>query len=165
MATRSPEAIEAFCLGAQRHWSEQGGRRSQVRDVLTRIIASQELPFTAEQLLAEARRADRGISQASVYRTLGGLVEAGLLNEFIGPGQLRCYNLVDTAHPGVSNIVCTDCRQVVPLPDDCLPLREGFLARQLGFTPSKMSLRIEASCEELKRTGTCGRGKRGSAQP
>lgn len=159
MATRSPEAIEAFRLSAHRYWSEQGGRRSQVRDVLARIIGSQALPFSAEQLLAEARREDRGISQASVYRTLGSLVEASLLNEFTGPGQLRCYSVVDAGHGGVSNIVCSDCEQIVPMNDDCLPLREGFLARQLGFTPSKMSLRIEASCDELRRTGACKRHK------
>ncbi|MFH1498815.1 MAG: transcriptional repressor [Verrucomicrobiota bacterium] len=161
MATRTPEAIEAFCLNAQDHWNRQGGRRSQVREVLTRIIGAQQLPFSAEQLLAEARREDRGISQASVYRTLAGLVEAGLLNAFTGPGQLRCYSVVDAGRGGVSNIVCTDCEQIVPMQDDCLPLREGFLARQLGFTPSKMSLRIEASCEELKRTGACARRRTG----
>jgi hypothetical protein len=48
----------------------------------------------------------------------------------------------------------------VPLADECLPLREGFLAKQLGFLPSKMNLRIEASCEVLRQQGVCERRKR-----
>lgn len=159
MASRSPEDIEAFCERAQAHWAKEGSRRSQVRDVLSRVIAAQTVPFSAEELLAHARAVDRGISHASVYRTLGSLVAAGLLHEFPGPNQLRCYNLVDSSRPGVTNIVCTDCEQVVPMDDGCLPLRESFLAKQLGFTPSKMSLRIEASCEELRSSGTCARRK------
>lgn len=131
-----------------------------MRDVLSKVIAAQAAPFTAEELLVLARRVDRGISHASIYRTLASLVEAGLLREFAGPNDLRCYSLADTAHAGVSNIVCTDCNKVVPMEDDCLPLREGFLAKQLGFSPQKMSLRIEASCEELRQHGDCARKKR-----
>jgi len=160
MATRSPEEIEAFCHRADAHWTRNGSRRTRVREVISRVIAAQIAPFSAEELRVQALRIDRGISYASIYRTLASLVEAGLLREFAGPDEHRCYTPADTAHAGVSNIVCTDCGQVVPMNDDCLPLREGFLARQLGFTPRKMSLRIEASCEELRRCGACARRKR-----
>jgi hypothetical protein len=46
------------------------------------------------------------------------------------------------------------------LPDPCLPMREDPLVRQHGFTPTAMSLRVEASCQELHTTGSCA--KRGS---
>jgi len=159
MATRSPEAIEVFCQRANEHWSKEGSRRTQVRDILSRVIAAQAAPFSAEELRTRARLIDRGISYASIYRTLSSLVGAGLLGEITGPNDLRCYTLIDSTHTGVSNIVCTDCQQVVPMIDDCLPLREGFLAKQLGFNPLKMSLRIEASCEELRQQGACSRRK------
>lgn len=55
----------------------------------------------------------------------------------------------------MTNIICMDCEQAMPLADECLPLREGFLAKQQGFLPSKMNLRIEASCEELRKSGAC----------
>ncbi|CAM3001556.1 Fur family transcriptional regulator [Rariglobus hedericola] len=163
MATRPPEDIEAFVQRAQDHWSKDGSRRTQVRDVLSRVVAAQAAPFSADELRTQARLIDRGISYASIYRTLGSLVEAGLLREITGPNDLRCYTLIDSKHTGVSNIVCTDCEQVIPMNDDCLPLREGFLAKQLGFNPQKMSLRIEASCEELRQCGSCARRKRKGA--
>ena len=159
MAARTPEEIAAFCQAVDDHWLKTGSRRSQVRDILARLIAAQSSPFTADQLLAWARAVDRLISQASVYRTLASLVEGGLVREAPGPHNLRCYAPSDAPGGGVGNIVCTDCDQVVPLADECLPLREGFLARQLGFNPKKMTLRIEASCEELRRLGSCHRCK------
>lgn len=159
MVTRTPEEIEAFCQRAQDYWTKEGSRRTAVRDVLSRVAAAQTAPFSADELRIQARRVDRGISYASIYRTLASLVDAGLLREITGPNDLRCYTLIDSVHTGVSNIVCTDCERVVPMVDDCLPLREGFLARQLGFNPKKMSLRIEASCEELRQQGVCSRRK------
>ena len=157
MADRTPEEIEAFCQAAESHWRQTGSRRTQVRDTLARVIASQASPFTAEQLLGWARSVDKVISQASVYRTLANLVESGLLREAPGPKDLRCYTPATTPGGGMGNIVCTDCDHIEPLADRCLPLREGFLARQLGFAPTKMTLRIDASCDELRLKGSCSR--------
>jgi Fe2+/Zn2+ uptake regulation proteins len=160
MAERTPEQIETFCAAAQNYWASQGSRRTQVRDVLCRVIAAEADPFTAEELLAKARKVDRLISYASVYRTLASLVESGLLREAPGAREHRCYTLASAPGGGMTHIICTDCEQVVPLADECLPLREGFLAKQQGFIPKKMTLRIEASCEELRRSGVCERRKR-----
>ena len=134
------------------------------------MIAAEVDPFTAEDLLARARKVDRLISYASVYRTLASLVDSGLLREAPGAREHRCYTLASAPGGGMTHIICTDCEQVVPLADECLPHRrierrraaEGFLAKQQGFIPSKMTLRIEASCEELRRSGACERRKRKS---
>ena len=160
MAERTPAQIEAFCEASHAFWQKQGSRRTQVRDVLCRVIAGEASPFTAEELLAKARKVDRVISYASVYRTLGSLVEAGLLREAPGARDNRCYTLASAPGGGMTNIICTDCEQVIPLADECLPLREGFLAKQQGFLPTKMNLRIEASCEELRKSGACERRKK-----
>jgi len=157
---RTPEQIEAFCHAARDYWRQHGSRHTEVRDILCRVLASAETPLNAEELLQEARRIDRAIALASVYRTLGHLEEAGLLRVVPGPRDLRCYMVAElTAGTPVGNIVCTDCDKVVPLTDECLPLREGFLAKQLGFKAEKMNLRIEATCDELRQHGSCERRK------
>ena len=160
MADRTSAQIEAFFDASQAYWQKQGSRRTQVRETLCRVIAAQTDPFTAEELLAKARKVDRVISYASVYRTLASLVAGGLLREAPGARGNRCYTIATAPGGGMTNIICTDCEQVVPLADECLPLREGFLAKQLGFIPSRMNLRIEASCEELRQNGSCQRRKK-----
>ncbi len=156
---RTPEQIEAFCQHAREHWRSNGSRHTEVRDVICRVIASSESPLTAEELLTDARKVDRVISLASVYRTLADLEEAQLLRAVPGPRGLRCYQIADAGSTAVATIVCSDCNKVVPMTDECLPLREGFLAKQLGFNPERMNLRIEASCDELRQHGACDRRK------
>ncbi|MGH8017004.1 MAG: Fur family transcriptional regulator [Opitutaceae bacterium] len=156
---RTPEQIEAFCQSAREHWQKEGSRNTGVRHVLCQALASAESPLAAEELLAEAHKIDRAISLASVYRTLASLEQAGLLRVVPGPRDLRCYMIAETDSTAIGNIVCTDCDRVVPLNDECLPLREGFIAKQLGFRSEKMNLRIEASCDELRLRGTCDRRK------
>lgn len=156
---RPAEQIEAFCESARAYWRQQGSRHTEVREVLCRALAEADAPLTAEEILESARKVDRAISMASVYRTLGDLEAGGLLRAVPGPRDVRCYAIVEPGRSSVGNIVCRDCEKVVPLTDECLPLREGFLTKQLGFKPEKMTLRIEASCDELREQGVCDRRK------
>ena len=129
--------------------------------VVRRLISEQAFaaiePFHAEELHARVRTLDRGVSLASVYRTLGQLVEADLLRTITGTHGERHYTVVDQPAAGLSHIVCTDCKRVHPMDDPCLPMREGPLVRRQGFVPLSMSLRIEAACEELRLRGTCSK--------
>jgi Fe2+ or Zn2+ uptake regulation protein len=59
--------------------------------------------------------------------------------------------------PAAFHIVCTDCGQVMRVQDECITLRERFLANRLGFKPLKLNVRIEASCLDLLESGTCSR--------
>jgi Fur family ferric uptake transcriptional regulator len=58
-------------------------------------------------------------------------------------------------HPRHNHLICTDCRKVVEFEDQHLNLLEDCLARRLGFQPQSSSLRIEASCDELRTRGQC----------
>lgn len=130
---------------------------------IRRIVCEQAFattaPFKAEELLALARSIDRAISSASIYRTLAQLVEADLLRTVTGSHGEIHYTVVDAPAAGVSHIVCVDCKRVIPMMDPCLPLRESALAREHGFTPQTIALRVEASCEELRICGSCSKGR------
>jgi Fur family ferric uptake transcriptional regulator len=117
--------------------------------------------FDAEELIARTRTVDRSVSPASVYRTLNQLRDLGMLREVPSARSgHRAFAVVEgKGATAVSHVVCTDCAQVIPLPDPCLPLREGAVARQHGFKPKAMTLRVEATCDELHTKGTCARRK------
>lgn len=153
----SPES--AFRAAAIRAWQERGSRRTTVREALCDVIGELDTPFTAESLLPIARRIDRGISMASVYRTLGDLAEFGLLHESRGAANEMCYTVVDPAKaaqvPNSATVVCRDCGHLQQVDDPCLTMREGPLAKQAGFNLRKLELRMEADCDTLHQTGTC----------
>jgi Fur family transcriptional regulator, ferric uptake regulator len=155
VSSRAPGHVANLVAQAAEHWRAQGSRLTHVRRIVCEQAFASIAPFDAETLLARARTVDRAISLASVYRTLGQLVSVDLLRSVPGTHGERHYSVVDAPAAGMSHIVCIDCNCVLPLPDPCLPLREGALARQHGFKPQSMTLRVEATCEEFRFHGTC----------
>lgn len=144
---------------AYAYWTGKGNSVTAVRKIVCDVALRSEGAFDAEDLLGRCRQRDNQISVSSVYRTLSHLVEARVLNEVQGAGGKKCYVAALRPSAGQSHVVCQDCNQVFPLEDPCLALREGAIARQQGFTPVSVSLRLEANCEQLNRMGVCDRKK------
>ena len=133
----------------------KGLRRTKQRDIIVDTAFATEEHFTAEELLDMVRKVDSTVSRATVYRTLSLLVECKLLHA-IDLGRDQTYydpNFLDK--PQHNHLICTDCNRVVEFEDEHIALLEECITRRLGFRASSKSIRIEASCEELSRTGKC----------
>jgi Fur family transcriptional regulator, ferric uptake regulator len=155
MSRESTTPVDDFAIRARAYWQEHGGRMTVVREIICRTITGWDSSFVAEELWQEARKHDRGISIASIYRTLTSLLQAGLLREIHGPREERSYVKSASATASSGHLICRDCHRIVPLSADCLALREGAMIRSLGFETGGMHLQIEAACESLKRCGAC----------
>lgn len=155
MSGESTNPVDDFIIRAHAFWQERGGRMTVVRQIICQAIADWSNSFVAEELWQEVRKHDRGISSASIYRTLTDIVQAGLLREIHGPRDERSYVKSASTAATSGHLICKDCHRIVPLNDDCLALREGAMIRGLGFETGGMHLQIEATCESLKRCGTC----------
>ncbi len=146
-----------------RYLAGHGLRRTKQRDVIIQAAFGTQEHFTADELLAMSRRLDRTISRATVYRTLGLLVDCGLLHEIdLGRGQ-TCYDPNFLDKPQHNHLICSNCDRVVEFEDEHIALLEDCITRRLGFKPLSKSIRIEASCEELARTGACKNRKAANA--
>lgn len=151
----SPEILERI----DQFLTAKGLRRTRQREVIIEAAFSTTEHFTADELWDMARRLDATTSRATLYRTLGLLVESGLLRE-IDLGRDQTYydpNFVD--HPHHNHLICLDCRKVVEFEDAHMSLLEDCITRRLGFRPANSSVRIEASCEQLRQSGVCERRK------
>ncbi len=155
MSENSTNPVDPFTLRATAYWQERGGRMTVVREIICRSINSQNSDFDAEELWQVARKIDRGISMASIYRTLTDLVEADLLREIHGPRDQRAFVKAESTAAASGHLICKDCHRIVALNNDCLALREGAMIRGMGFETGGMQLQIEAACESLKRCGIC----------
>ena len=155
MSGESTKPVDDFTLQARAYWQDRGGRMTLVRKIICRSIAQRNSAFVADELWQDTRKHDRGISIASIYRTLTDLVQTGQLREIHGPRDERSYVKSASTAATSGHLICKDCHRIVPLSDDCLALREGGMIRGLGFETGGMHLQIEATCESLKRCGTC----------
>ena len=139
--------------------TSKGLRRTRQREVIIEAAFSTTEHFTADELWEMARKLDPTTSRATLYRTLSLLVESGLLRELdLGRGQM-CYDPNFVEHPHHNHLICLDCNKVVEFEDTHMSLLEDCITRRLGFRPSNSSVRIEASCEQLRQSGVCERRK------
>jgi Fur family ferric uptake transcriptional regulator len=124
------------------------------REILLRRIFEREEHFSAETL--EDRVKGDGISKATIYRTLQLLVEAKLIAEVTLVDDRRMYEHT-YGHDPHDHIVCVDCDKVFEFDAATLADLEAKIASALRFVPVGHRLRIEATCEVLRKTGKCTR--------
>ena len=135
----------------------QGLRLTSQRRMVVEMAFGTKEHFTAEALLARSRRRDNKVSRATVYRTLAFLVKAGLMRQ-VGLGQQSPQydpNFADAPRHG--HFVCVDCQKVVEFHDHCLDVRESIVTKDHGFSPQRVSLQIEATCDLFREKGVCPR--------
>ena len=133
----------------------KGLRRTIQREQIANIVFSRDEHFTAEELFERVRKVDSETSRATVYRTLGMLVEADLLRQIdLGENQVT-YDPNFLDKPSHNHLVCIDCRRVVEFEDEHVDILTECVSRRLGFKAMRQSVKIEASCEELRLKGRC----------
>lgn len=148
MDTRVKERLEA-------HLVATGLRRTKQRETIVEAAFATDDHFNAEELLDKARKLDRTVSRATVYRTLQLLVECDLLRE-VDLGRDQTYydpNFLDK--PEHNHLICLDCDRVVEFEDEHSAVLHDCITRRLGFQPQMKAMRIQAHCDEYSKTGHC----------
>lgn len=129
------------------------------RQAIVDTVFDTDEHFTAEQLLEWSRKRDRSVSRATVYRTLPLLTESGLVREMDFGKDYKFYDPNYCDHPNHNHIICQDCEKIVEFESQQIEQLEDEISHKLGFTLKAQRLQITGTCEELKRLGTCTKGK------
>lgn len=130
-------------------------RLTAQRQAIVDAVFSTEEHFTADQLLEWSRARDKSVSRATVYRTLPLLTESGLVHEMDFGKDRKVYDPNYAQHPNHNHIICEDCERIVEFESDQISRIENEISHKLGFAVKTQRLQITASCEELKRRGSC----------
>ena len=137
----------------------KGLRRTPQRDAIVQAAFDGKEHYTADDLWERARQQDASTSRATVYRTLSLLVESSLLHEIDLGKDNKHYDPNFLDHPHHNHLICVDCDKVVEFEDEHINLLEDCISKRLGFAPSRKMIRIEATCDELKRFGACSKSE------
>ncbi len=133
----------------------KGLRRTDQRDRIIQEVFSKDEHFNAEELYERIRKTSSATSRATVYRTLALLVEAGLLREIDLGENETTYDPNFLNKPSHNHLVCIDCGRVLEFEDPHIDTLNDCVTRRLGFRPVEHTLKIEASCEQLRQHGRC----------
>ena len=114
----------------------------QKRIVLAVVRASRSHP-TAREVLAEARKILPSISQATVYRNLEQLAEAGMIRKIVLTDQVARYDNNIGRH---YHIRCRACGRVDDLPLSFSRSLEEKIAASVGYLVLDHQLEVRGLC-------------------
>src|SRR6266403_4669649 len=151
-------SVAAKCAAKERfmHFlAHKNLRITSQRQAIVDTVFGTDKHFTAEQLLEWSRQRDKSVSRATVYRTLPLLTESGLVREMDFGKDYKFYDPNYAEHPHHNHIICQDCEKIVEFDSAKIEKLENEITHRLGFSVKTHRLQITASCQELKKLGTC----------
>jgi Fur family ferric uptake transcriptional regulator len=86
------------------------GRNTKQRDALRQALDRADRPLSVEELLEAASRRVEGLGVATVYRTIGALLEKGEIEAVEIPGEPPRYERSDKGHH--HHFQCEKCERV-----------------------------------------------------
>ncbi len=127
-------------------------RETPQRNLILDEYLKREEHITAEELYDIAKKRDRTIGQATVYRVLKLLCEAGLAREVdFGDGVMRYERLYGRNHH--DHLVCRTCGLTVEVCDPLIEELQQRLAAQHGFVLQDHEMYLYGECEKCRGKG------------
>jgi len=123
---------------------------SQRRRIFERVFSTHE-HFSADRLYAWLKEEEGpGVSRATVYRTLGLLVEGGFLESLdAGQGELLYEHVLGHRHH--DHLVCVDCGRIEEFTDERIEALQQEAAERKGFTLLYHNLRLFGRCSSCAK--------------
>ena len=132
---------------------KNGMNMTPQRKVIVETFLETEGHFTAEDLYRLVKEKAPEVGQATVYRTLGLLVDSGLADSMdVGDGGALYEHAYGHAHH--DHLICVVCDKKVEVYDEDIERRQEELAEAHGFelTRHRMLLfGVCADCEAMKK--------------
>lgn len=120
------------------------------RRVILDVFLAEEDHLSSEELYAKVKRVDPSIGQATVYRTLKLLAEAGFawVVDF-NDGVTRYEHQYGHAHH--DHLICERCRKNIEVVDPEIERLQEDLARRHGFTLTHHRMYLYGLCPDCRQ--------------
>lgn len=140
MSSKEQTVLENFL-------KERGLKLTNTRKTVLTAFLAIEGHVTAESLLEAAKRLDPGIGQATVFRTVKILTDAGLAREACQDDGARTYEhaFMHTHH---DHLRCERCGKVVEFYDKTIERAQEAVFKRFGFTPVGHRMELRGLCPD-----------------
>ena len=115
------------------------------REAVARALFESGRHLSADDIAERLRGGDEHVGKATIYRTLGLLVEVGLAAEHDFDEGFKRYE-TRIGPPHNDHVVCTSCGEVVEFHRDELESLQDEVARSLGFHVLTRQLKLYGLC-------------------
>jgi Fur family ferric uptake transcriptional regulator len=105
--------------------------------------------FDAEQLLSSLCRDGKPVSRATVFRTLGTLVEAGVLRRHpLTDGRVFYEPALGREHH--EHLICVECGKILEFVQEEIEQLQDEVCREHRFQPLSHTLQIYGTCDACR---------------
>ncbi len=130
--------------------SERGQKMTGARATLLEAFLALNRHVTAGELYEAARRLDPSIGQATAFRTIKLLEEAGLARGACPDEGARRYESA-YRHAHHDHLVCVGCGAIVEFQNDAIEKVQEEIYRANGYVPSGHRLELQGYCPSCAR--------------
>jgi len=143
----------------EEYLQSKGMRSTQERRLVVEQVFDRHEHFDADELMEGLARCQgrRRVSRPTVYRTLGSLVDAGLLRKMELGG--RAVYEHDYGYPSHDHLHCERCNKLIEFHSEAFEQIREAVAREHRFRATGHRLIITGVCDE------CGRLARRNKRP
>ena len=121
-----------------------GFRLTETRRAVAAIVAGWDGPFTAADILAEARSQGLGIGRATIFRSLDAFNELNVVERLDLPNGEHAYVGCDPAHH--HHVVCERCGRTTEIDDRGVRDIVRAVERRTGFRIDSHRLELFGRC-------------------
>lgn len=129
----------------ERYLKSRGLKMTRARETVLTAFLGLESHVSAESVYEAARNIDPGIGQATVFRTIKLLVEAGLAREASRDDGARHYEHAWN-HAHHDHLRCVSCGAVVEFADTNIERAQDAVYRRYGFRSTGHRLELFGLC-------------------
>lgn len=127
---------------------KSGRRITLQRQIVLNVIETAEEHLDAEAIFQRARKKDRNISLATIYRTLAVLTKMGLVNRsYLSHTHEREY-FEPVGAPKHHHFTCLGCQQVIEFQSPGLNELVSQLQGEIGVEVIHARIDVEGYCRE-----------------
>ena len=133
------------------HLKKQGKRLTRQRRIIVEQVFSHHDHFDADELMSHLREliARREVSRPTVYRTLGELVEAGLLRKMTLAG--RGVYEHDYGYPRHDHLYCQVCNRLIEFHSAALEAIRDKVGREYDFEVTGHRMFVTGICSQCRQ--------------
>jgi Fur family ferric uptake transcriptional regulator len=136
----------------KRKLAENNYKLTKQREIiLDTILEKENWHFTAEDLFAAARKKDRDIGMATIYRTLELMQNLDIVHVLDFNDDSRKYEIyLEEAHH--HHLICKGCGKLIEFSDQDIDYFESELEEKYNFEITEHKLRFYGYCNECKES-------------
>jgi Fur family ferric uptake transcriptional regulator len=145
------EAMKEERLLFETYLRSRGLKMTSARDTVLEAFLRSEGHLSAEDLLREAKRIDPGLGQATVFRTLKLLSEAGLAQDACKDEGPRRYEHV-YKHSHHDHLICVECGKLIEFCHPKIEIAQNEIFKEYGFRATGHRLELRGLCADCAKT-------------